>query len=380
MSETYDDNVDRVEDGRDDFETTVRLGLTLRARSPWLAGNANYSLDTAFFAKGTKEQGELTHNGSMSLTYLATPRLTLSVADSVRYAETSEIDARLAVPPPAPGAGDGPVPAEPPPAVEPGAPPTRRVRQLGNTAIATFDYRYSALTRAGAAYEYSVVRYGDPELIDSDTHRVSLRSTQQVTLSDQVGLAYEFAFFQFDRPGAEDRQAHSASVLWNRALSEWTTADLALGATLTERETGSRFASPAVTGRIAFARLAERVRYTASYARSVTTSGGEAGVQRRDIVAAGVAGQLTARLEAEAGAAYTRGRDVDGAPGIRETYSATIGLTRRIAKSVRGFLAYTFERSEAPPGATSFRQNRITIGAAVTLGPFGTPAVGRGAQ
>ncbi len=370
VRETYDDNVFRVnENRRDDFITSVGAGLALAARSPRLTTSAAYRLGAQFFAKGTEDQGQLTHDGSLALAHLATRRLTLRLGDSARFAETAEPDASLAMPPPVPPSGAGPTPTVPPLAVAPGAIPTRRVRRFDNTATGGFEYLLGAETSVAGTYSFALTDFDAPDLVDSRTHRASLSARRWVGLGDRVGASHGFSFFRFDRPGRKDRHSHDATVTWSHDFSETTAVDLSAGASFTERDTGGRF-EPGVVGTAALAKQSGFARYSASYARSVTTSGGSGDVQTTDRVAFGVARELARWLTGEAGAAYSRNRAVGGTLGPTNTYSATASLGARVTRSLRASLGYVFERVEAPAGRTSFRRNQVTVGLALALPPL----------
>ncbi len=364
VRETYDDNVDRVAvNRRDDFITAIGAGVTFAARGRQLATSARYGVEAAFFAKGTEDQGQLMHEGAVSVAYQATRRLGLSLADSARLARTSEPDARLALPPPAPAPGPGPVPVELPP-VGPGGIPTRRVRQFANTAAAALEYQLDAFTKLNGGYSLEIARFDAPDLVDTDTHRVSGGATRQIAHRDRLGVTYTFSLFQFDTPGLEDRQAHEAIARWEHDFAPSLTAELDLGGAFTERESG--FEGGAVGGAAATKRIG-RTRYSASYHRTIATSGGTGEVLRSDRVAAGVVHEFAPWLMVQAGVAYARNEPIGGAAAATNSYSATASVMAQLTRSLRLVLGYSFERSEAPAGQTSFRDNQVTAGLTLLL-------------
>jgi hypothetical protein len=367
VRETYDDNVDRVRDNRrDDFITSVGVGLTLRARSPRLTGAAGYGLGAEFFAKETEDQGQLTHTGSLSLGYQATRRLALSLGDNIRFSETAESDARLALPAPPPEPGPGPAPAEVPPAVRPGSIPTRRVRRLANTAVAGFTYLYDERTTVGGSYGFEVTRFDAPDLVDTDTHRGSVTATRQVARNDRVGVTYALSWSRFDDRDRGDRQFHDARLTWGHDFSQDISSSLSVGATWTDRGNVG-------LGLVGDTTLTKRVgltRYSLTYSGAFRTSEQTGEALRSDRAALGVARDFSRTLAGRAGAAYTRSEPLEDSAGVTHTYSATAGFGATLASWLRTDVDYSFERNDAPAGESSFRNNRVTVGLTVLFPPL----------
>lgn len=364
VRETYDDNVDQVnENRRDDFITTVGAGLSLLAATPRLTGAAQYRFGVEFFAKGTQDQGQPTHGGSVSLTYQATPRLTLSLGDGIRYSRRTEPDASLAVPAAPPAPGPGPTPVPPPPAVEPGTIPTRSVRRLNNTALAALAYQYDPRTSLGAAYSYSITDFGAPDLVDTERHRASVSVARQVTRRDEIGAEYAFSRFSFDDPERDERNVHELLGTWQHTFSPEISGGLSAGVIWTDEEE----LDLALGGNASLTKRVGLTRYALGYSGSISADDGTGEVNKVDRVAIGLARDLSAHVTATLGGAFTRSEPLNGPSSPTHLYSATAGLEATLARWLQAGIAYSFERKEAPAADDSFRNNRVTVGLTVLL-------------
>lgn len=369
VRETYDDNVFRVnENRRDDFITTVGARLALTARSPRFAASADYRLGVDFFAKSTQDQGQMNHRGLLSTSYVATRRLTLRLGDEARFARTTVPDATVAALEAPPAPVPGPVAGEPPPAVEPGAIPTRRVRRFDNTAAAGFGYQYDAYTALDGEYLFRIARFDAADLVDMDTHRVRASVTRQVALHDRVGAAYTFSWIRFEEPVRNDHLVHEVMATWGHEFSPSLTGELGAGVVWTtngDTDLG-------VAARAALTKHAGLTRYSATYRGTFTTSGGTGVVHRSDSVALGVSRELSSRLTGQVGAAVSRSKPVEDSSGPTYTYSAAAGLVAQLTNLLRGGLTYSFERTDAPVAADSFHNNQVTVGLTLLLPALGT--------
>lgn len=362
VRETYDDNVGRVhENPRDEFITTVGAGFGLTAVAPQFDASAHYRFGIEFFAKETEDQGRTTHTGAISLTRQVTPRLTVNLGDGLRYSRRTEPDAALAIPAPPAPPGPGPAPIPAPLPAEPGTLPTRSVRQLRNTARVALAYQYSLPAVLDGAYSYSVTEFDAPDLIDTQTHRLSAGVTRQLSERNAVGVEYSVSLFRFDDPERERREVHALVGKWRHTLSPETVSEVTAGVAWTDEGD--------VTGR-GEARLTSRMgltRYMLEYTGSVSVNESTGELNRVDRVAVGLARELSARVTAALGGAVARSEPLDGTSKPIVFYSAAAELEAILTRWLRAGVAYSFERREAVVAEDSFTNNRVTVGLSVVF-------------
>lgn len=365
VEETYDDNVDRVADNRrEDYITRVGAGLDLSFTDIRFGASLGYGISSEFFAKGTEEDGRLGHDASASLSFQATRRLTLTAGDGLRISHTTETAAEQAVP----GAVDPSVPP-PPEATPPGTVPSRRTRQISNTATVGARYRYDRFTTLGATYGYQVQRYDAPDLVDTESHTAGLSANRQVSRRDTVGVSYSVKFPDTEDEGRDVEQIHDARLTWAHDFTADVSARVGVGATWTDE--GDVEVGP--VGDASVEKRVGRTRFRAAYASEYRVDTETGAFSRADTVSVGAAQEVSAATSISAGLAGGRSEPLDGDEGETLTWSATAGVRTMLARWLAASVGYTFERNDAPPGSDSFRSNRVTLGLTVLF-----PAVARG--
>ncbi len=371
LVETYTDNFDGTADNRrDELTTTVGAGLTGSAVSPRLSASLGGRVGAEFYMNDSDEQGRPTYEGSATLAYRFTRRLTIRLADTVRLARQQQSDAVLAIPTPAPVPVPGPVPTEPPPAVGPGAVFTRRVRELNNVALGELDYELGAFSSARASYLNSVTRYDAPDLVDTETHEALFDISHRISVQNTLGAQYTFRFFQFDSTTASDRQTHEASLSWAHNFTETFVMRLSAGGTVADRPDDSSLRVVGWTGAADVSKRVGETLFAANYSHSVGTSGGVVTLLGTDVLTLGVSRRLFARVTGQLGAAYSRSEAIEASTGTLTSYSGAAGLSAELVRWLRMSLSYAYEEADAADGGRPVRMNTVTAALSVLLPGF----------
>lgn len=112
LSEQYNDNVFFSTNKQGDFITSLNLGLTLQYQRPSLTASLSAGTSLGFFAEHTSQNSlARTQSGTMAAQYHASPRLSLSLSDSL-----ARVNAARTGPEPGTTISDSTTPGEPSPA------------------------------------------------------------------------------------------------------------------------------------------------------------------------------------------------------------------------------------------------------------------------
>ncbi len=363
--ETYDDNVFRTSENTEaDFITTLGTSIRFLAEARRTSVAATYGLAVDWFAKGTENQGQMDHDGSVYLAHQPTERLLIRIGDGARYAWSDEPLAPRAIPPPAAIPPTGPVPV-PPSSPDLAEMPVGRVKQFVNTALVGFEYQYDAVTRLNGTYTYETDRFDSPSLVDTDIQRAALNGTRRVAENDAIEARLVRRWFRFGGGAWQDE--YSATAVWTHDFSLATRSELSLGFTSAEDEAEGGLYVNGLTGGAAITHRGRETRYSARYDREVGASGGAGELRVSDTIGLGIAREIDRGVTAEAGVVGSRSIDLIG-PGERAyTIGATAALGAALSESTSVALGYTFEREDAPPGRESYWSHVVTLSLTYTL-------------
>jgi len=272
-SEQYSDNIFFPDDPMEDWVTSLTAGLALAYTGPRLTGWLSGSNSGQIYARDTNDDSAVAAQyATLATTYVATPRLTLGLADGFGRVDNSR-------------ALGSPLPSAPDPApVPPGNPGNQaslllpRGEALSNSVNAQARYRFTPRLSGSASYTNSFNNFNDPgsnEMVNQAELNVGY-----LLWPDWTGSAfYSFEWLDFsDQPDAISNNpgvgvAWQIDPTWSAggSLGVYVNETVGSGPSDVPRQVGPTF-------QLYLDGSFERWGASAGAGQQVTTSGGVAGL------------------------------------------------------------------------------------------------------
>jgi hypothetical protein len=341
LSEEFDDNIFQDNDNKEwDFITQMTPSLRLDVRRPGFQLGAGYSLTAEVYARNTELSDAVNRqNLFATMFYQATPRLSLTLTDTLRYDQTSNAAAVEGI-------------------------STGR-RETWSNVFAP-GLRYQVTQRLGwrlyGAYE--LLRFGEEDSQDSDTYRAGTGFDYAVTPRLSFTTGYDFAYIDIeDEPEA---YTHTPRFGFSYQVTPTLTAALSGGPSFLVSD-GETSVSPGVTASLV--QLQRWGSLSLAYDRAVRTSGGLGGASDVQSILGSVAVTTLVRgLSVAFTPRYTISESEDVAERGSEVKALTLNLSARyqIARYIALVGAYTFFNqrtdNETSTRGNDVDQNRVTLG------------------
>lgn len=344
VGEEFNDNIFLDNENKEwDFVTLLSPGLVLEVESPTYRLAASYSFTSEIYARHPElNEAFNRHTFNLDAFWRATPRLTLTVFDTLAFSTNTNV-------------------------IAPEDVATGRDEAFSNALGAGASYALDARTTVRGGGSWTTLRFDDDVLIDSDTLRADVGLDHDFTPRLRGIVEYEFNYFTFSPSSIEDVYTHTPRVGAIYRFTETLTGSLRIGPTF--EIDGGTHVTPYV-----FASLTQRMRWgdvRGYYTRYVGTAGGLGGTAIHDSVGAVVSVSALLRgLVIEAGPRWSQSESRDDRIDI-DSITVPITLTYRFAPWVALVAAYQFFHqrsdsrvltSEGFAVAADADQNRVAIG------------------
>lgn len=342
ISEEFDDNILlNNDDKRWDLITSFTPGITLEAERATYRVAAGYSFTADLYARHETLNRAFDHqNFYLDLLYRATPRLTLTLSDTLTYSTGTNL-------------------------ISPDGVSVGRDQAWSNGLSGSLAYALDPRTTAHLGGAWTVQRYDRDELVDSDAYRADVGLERALTARFTAGLGYQFGAFHFDQD--PDITTHTPALSLRYRLSETLTAAVRGGPTF--ELNGETHVTPAVT-----AALTQRFAWgsaSVDFVQAVGTAGGLGGTTVNRSAGLFVQVLTLARgLVVDAGPRYAMIEsrddriDVNGFTiPVRAVYQFTPWLA--LVAAYRFFHQRSDSTLTTPTGtalATDVDQNRVSLG------------------
>ena len=250
VSEEYNDNVLLSNrDRRWDFITGITPAVNVIYESATYRLSAGYNFTAEMYMRDPDRNAAFNRqNLNVDTMWRATEQLTFTLTDVFTAATDTNVLASESV-------------------------ATGRDRSWSNTLGGGAAYRIDPFTTVRGAASYSVLRFNDEDLQDSDVYRAEVGLDRALTRFLTGTVAYQFAYFDID---AEPKTwTHTPRLGFSYRLTETITVAASGGPSFEIRDDGSDRVTPAATAtysqRMAFGAIG------ASFDRQISTAGGLGG-------------------------------------------------------------------------------------------------------
>jgi hypothetical protein len=230
-----------------------------------------------------------------------------------------------------------------------------RVDTLTNTASTAIGYQLSPITRLQASYSYSLIRFGQTyvaqtqgSFFDSDTHSAAILYLANVSRTGTMSLGYSYQYTDY---GLGLFETHAVTVGWGKAFSPTLTGNLTGGAALVKQE-GAFFDGTTAPG----IQYAPNGSLTVSWRHGTTRmnlsyTGGvfpsyylSAGPLMSHVVNVDAGHDLTPNLSLSIGANYARNDALDSGAGnfFFESFATNAGVNYQLTPTLQASVTHTF--------------------------------------
>lgn len=343
VEQEYNDNILlNNNDKRWDFITRFTPGLALEVEQPLYRLAAEYSFSAEIFAREPSLNRAFdVHNFFLDGRYRVSPQLTLNLSDTFIFTTSTNLLGAEAV-------------------------ATGRTRGYSNGLSGWAGWQFDPRTAARAGGSWTLLRFDESDLQDSDVYRVDVALDRALTRRLTGTLGYEFGFFDIDRE--EELTTHTPRLGATYRFTETLTGSVLGGPTLEVTDRGTRV-TPQVT-----ARLAQRLKWgllSADYSRTLGTAAGLGGTTVNQSVGAyALLSTLMKGLTVEFGPRYSIVKSHDDRIDIQSLILPLLA-TYRFTPWLALVASYNFfqQRSDSRITdtaqaflATDVDQNRVSIG------------------
>ena len=230
----------------DDYSYTIGIDLDYLYSRSRLDLTAHWGIGWKFYKDYPSENTTPTQ-GSVSLSYVYSPRTDISVRDSFVFDRLSE-------------------------EIDETGMQTRRVDTFRNTFSSGISHSLSPRTSLDADYGFRYTRYNSKDLEDSIKNDVSGSWGHSVTNRDSVSL--DAGYSRFDFPKSPDTNSFSAGIGWDHSISPVYDFDLGIGGTYSYEQGNRDDAQTGVYADAGIRRSFERGSTSLTYSQDQDTSGG----------------------------------------------------------------------------------------------------------
>jgi hypothetical protein len=345
VSEEYNDNI--LLDNRNkqyDFITSFTPGIAVSADSTVYHLLAAYSFRADVYARDeSRSEPFARHSFTFEGSYRASPALTLSLSDTFFRANDTNLVAQEGV-------------------------STGRTRSYSNSIAPGVSYRFDRLTTLRTFASYTILRFDDERLFDSDTLRIDAYIDRMLTPRLTGSLGYEFAYFDIHRLGTATVHTPLAGLTYR--FTETLTGTVSGGPSFVH-DTGTNddrvapTVSASLVQRLAFG-LAALV-----YERSVGTAGGLGGTTDNQSIGAVFRVFPLRGLALEVAPRYITTESDDSSIDVK-AWSLPLRVSYQINRYLTAVAGYQFFRQRSTGtlrdalGTTSLGsdvdQNRVAVG------------------
>ena len=337
----FQDNANKVAD----FILGLSPGIAVAVEGPTYRLIASYSFTSEIYADETQLNDAFARqNLYVDGTYRATPRLTLTLTESLIEANTPNTVTVETV-------------------------STGRTRSLSNTLTPGIAYQIDPRTTLRSRGIWTMLRFDSDTSFDSDTYAAEA-FVDYVLLPPRltVSAGYQFAYFDVDQqPGVS---THTPRVGATYRFTPNLTGALSGGPTFQVPENGDTEVFPAIT-----ATLQQRFSWGSAavqYDHGIGTSGGLGGTSENQSFGAVIqVDRLVRGLIVQAVPRWTRSKSTIGDAIDVDAFTLTLQARYEFTRYIAGIAGYTFflQRSNsvvATAGGTAVAgdidQNRVFIG------------------
>ncbi len=339
LAEKYDDNIYLDEhDEEDDFITSLTPAVSIS----YLTENTNLSLsyhpEFEFYAENSDEN-DINHSGAFNLNSQLTPRLNLTVTDSLVFTPAQDT------------AGEG----------------LREHRrgsrsndsdQLNNFFNTALSYQLFHATSVHAGFSYSLENYEESEYQDSDEYSYELGMDHRLTGSDTIFCSYRYRrmFYEDDkslrsyqrRPGyggENDTDVQSISIGETHQFPRGLSLTVSAGIELIDEE--HEDSETDWSGSASLTKTFRTGSLGLSFDRSVSTGEGEGGTVVRNSLDLTGRKDFTRHLAGSLSTFFSTEESTSGDETDNEEWGLILGVDHQISRRLSSALSGSFIRQNS---------------------------------
>lgn len=366
VSEQYNDNIFFTKDQVSDFITSVTPSLTLQYRQPRFTAFLNATTSAQFFARQTSESNwAANQSGVLSVSYRASPRLSLTVNDAVSRVDATRTGNLPLASQPAPPAAEQPPPVEPPPPSFTASTLLPRGGALSNFVTAQASYAISPTWSGSVSYSNGLSNFNDPGGQNlSNTAGLQVRYLWDPELTFNAAYLYS----RFNLSSEPDTESQSVILGAAYAFAQtWSLSGYAgLYVNRALESGGDDNVSNGVGPTFSFtlSKAFERSSALLGVTQGITPSAGVAGVSQTLSVFLRYQQQFTRDLSGWVGTNYAR---FDASPTTFSVLVANVGLSYQVWRYLSAGLSYSYQRSDSNQAVSNVLESGIVDGNLVSL-------------